>query len=64
VPHEEHLLTWCIFSIACTTGMLAIPHMTWADATPPIVFASIEIPITIIVFIRQRMVPHQTTRAI
>lgn len=57
-PHEEHLITWCIFSLACILGMLAIPAWTWADAAQPIVFASIEIPITIIVFVRQRMIPE------
>lgn len=53
-PAHEHRLTWFLFSCACVLALLGIRSWTVKGAIQPIVFACIELPITLIVFLRPR----------
>lgn len=51
-PANEDRKTWAIFNTSSFLGVLAIPHLTFADAAPPIVFWAIDLPMLFLLFAR------------
>ena len=51
-PENEDARSWVIFNISSIIGVLAIPHLTFADIAPPVVFFLIDVPLLYLLFIR------------
>lgn len=51
-PENEDRRAWVFFVISTIFGVLAIPHMRFVDAAPPIVFAIVDFPMIYLIFIR------------
>lgn len=58
-PSREDKLAWTIFWISCVFAVLAIPAFTWADASQPIVFFTIESIMMYILYIHSRSIKGQ-----
>ncbi|MES2214358.1 MAG: hypothetical protein V4465_03170 [Patescibacteria group bacterium] len=53
-PENESKKGWIIFNLSSLIGVLAIPHWTFGDAAPAIVFLIIDVPMLYLLFIRPR----------
>lgn len=53
-PENEDRKAWVLFNCANLFALLAIPHLTFADMAPPIVFAIIDAPFLYLLFLRPR----------
>jgi len=63
-PENEDRRAWVIFNISSTLGVLAIPHWTFADAVPPIVFLTIDAPMLYLIFVRPYFARNAVTRVV
>jgi hypothetical protein len=51
-PSKEDKVAWTIFWISCVCAVVAIPRLTFEDASQPIVFFSIESIMMLLLFIK------------
>lgn len=63
-PENEDRKAWAIFNTSSLLGVLAIPHFTFSDAVPPIVFLTIDAPMLYFVFVRPYFARSGRARAI
>jgi hypothetical protein len=63
-PENEDRKAWVIFNASSLLGVLAIPHLTFADAVPPIVFLTIDCPMLYLIFVRPYFARNAATRVI
>jgi hypothetical protein len=54
-PANEDKKAWVIFNITNVLATLAIPHLTFAEVAPPVVFMLIDVPMLYILFVRPRI---------
>jgi hypothetical protein len=52
-PENENKSAWVWFNISSTLAVLAIPHLTFADAAAPIMFLVIDSPMLFLVVFRK-----------
>jgi len=55
-PTKENKLGWTIFWLSCICAVLAIPKLTFDDATQPIVFCSTETIMMYLLFVKPYIV--------
>lgn len=53
-PENEDRKAWAFFNLANVFALLAIPHLTFADMTPPIAFTLIDLPMLYLLFVRPK----------
>jgi len=54
-PGHEDKLAWTTFSVGCVFALIAVPQWDIANAAMPIVFAAIDIPVTLMIYFRPRL---------
>lgn len=54
-PANESRTGWVVFNISSILGVLAIPHLTFADIAPAFVFLAIDLPMLYVLFVRPRL---------
>lgn len=59
-PENEDKKAWIIFNTSSLLGVLAIPHLTFADMAPPIAFSAINLPMLFLLFARPYLQKRET----
>lgn len=62
-PGRENRTAWTLFWFSCVCAVIAIPALTWADATQPITFFAVESIMMYILYVRVRTVRKQLEAA-
>lgn len=63
-PLNEDASSWIIFNVSSVLGVLAIPHLTFADVVPPLTFLLIDGPMIYLLFIRPTLRQRKWDRLI